>query len=203
MKEKQNKKGISRLFIIIFTAFCAILVILLFSNKVNKINNRQLTSNNPSIDQINQLKEYRSQDLKISFSYPKDWYVYEKDWSILLASYKTRIGENSSPRDSQLKIFIDIYSGGCYTEIEKNLKDPSCGEGGPSVKPNEIKSKEVVQKKNVVFYKYIVAYPTGKQVTFYLLEKIGGDKILQISKKPDLSQFEKEFMDIINSITFP
>ncbi len=142
---------------------------------------------------------YVSKDLKISFSYPKNWYMDEKDLSILIASYETRIGQNSQPNASQMKISIDRFSG-CHPTIEENLKDPACGEGGPQVKPNEIIFKEMKQISDAIFYKYIVKSSSGNQFTFYLLEK--GGKIIQISKRPDPSQYEKEFEEIVSSIRF-
>ena len=50
------------------------------------------------------------------------------------------------------------------------------------------------------FYIYTIEDSREEQQTYYYLQK--GDKILQISKEPDPSQFEKEFEEIINSITF-
>ncbi len=141
---------------------------------------------------------YTSQALKISFQYPKDWYVDEKDYSILLTSYKTRIGENMQPTNNQVRLDIDRFSG-CHISIEENLKDPACGEGGPS-KKSQILSKETRQTPGGTFYKYLILSSNGNKFTYYLLQK--GDKILQISKKPDPSQFKKEFDQIINSIEF-
>ena len=40
---------------------------------------------------------YTSKDLKISFQYPKNWHVDEKNYDILIASYSTKIGEGSIP----------------------------------------------------------------------------------------------------------
>ena len=143
--------------------------------------------------------QYLSKDLKISLSYPKGWFIQEKDFNILLASYETRIGQNSRPNTNQIKIFIDNFSG-CHPTIEENLKDPACGEGGPEIKPNEIISKEMKETSDATFYKYVVKSPSGNQFTFYLLEN--GDRVIQISKEPDPSQYEKEFEEIINSIKF-
>lgn len=148
---------------------------------------------------VSEFKSYTSKDLKISFELPKDWYVDEKDFSVLLTSYKTKIGENKQPIDNQLRLDIDRFSG-CHSSREENLKDPACGEGGP-MKKNQILSKDSKQtKQGATFYKYIVLSSSGNKFTYYLLQK--GDKILQISKKPDPSQFDKEFDKIINSIEF-
>ncbi len=150
--------------------------------------------------QILAADDYLSTDLKITLSYPGEWYIQEKDYSILISSYRTRIGENSRPSNDQAKIFIDNFNNGCHPTIEENLKDPGCGEGGPNIKPNEIFSKKVNQTPDGVFYKYITETPNGQRNTYYLLEK--GDRILKISKEPDPSDYEKEFEEIINSIKF-
>ncbi|MBI2621843.1 MAG: hypothetical protein HYW63_04355 [Candidatus Levybacteria bacterium] len=144
--------------------------------------------------------QHVSEDLKISLNYPRGWYIDEKDYDILLASYQTQIGDNSRPNSEQIKIFINKFNIGCHQDIEKDLMDPACGEGGPSVKPNEIISKEMKQFSGGAFYKYIIESPSGNQHTFYLLEN--SDRVLQISKEPDPSQHEIEFEEIINSIRF-
>src|SRR3989344_7237517 len=163
-----------------------------------------LKSNNPPpkpIENItisgSNLNNYTSKDLKISFNYPKDWSVDEKDYDIMVTSYKTKIGENKSPAENQIKIFIDNFNG-CHKTIEENLIDPACGEGGPTVKKNKILSKEMRETKGDTFYKYVVETPNNK-FTYYLLEK--NDKVLQISKQPDPSQFEREFDALVNSIS--
>jgi len=143
--------------------------------------------------------QHVSTDLEISLEYPRGWYVQEKDFNILLSSYETLIGQNSRPNADQIKIFIDNFSG-CHPTIEENLKDPACGEGGTGVKPNEIISKEMKKLPGGTFYKYVIGSPSGNQFTFYLLEN--GDRVLQISKEPDPSQYEKEFEEIVSSIKF-
>jgi hypothetical protein len=144
-------------------------------------------------------KTYQSEDLEISFEYPKDWFVSEKNLDIMVTSYLTVIGDNNQPTEDQLKFFINNFYG-CHETIDENLKDPACGEGGSKVKPNEILSKEVEDLNEAKFYKYLVKYPSGKQVKFYFLEK--GDRRLQIDKNPDPSKFEAEFENLINSIKF-
>ncbi len=141
-----------------------------------------------------------SKDLKISLSYPRGWYVDDRYHSILLTDYKTNQNKNDKPTLNQIEVNIDNFNAGCHTSIEENLKDPACGEGGPQVKPNEIIFKEVKQISDAIYYKYIVKSPSGNQFTFYLLEK--GDRVMQISKKPDPSQHEKEFEEIVSSIRF-
>ncbi|OGH48157.1 MAG: hypothetical protein A3A51_03970 [Candidatus Levybacteria bacterium RIFCSPLOWO2_01_FULL_39_10] len=153
-----------------------------------------------SLQQTGTVK-YISEDLKISFNYPNRWYVDEKDYDIILASYQTEIGDNSRPNSEQIKIFIDKFNIGCHQDIEKDLMDPACGEGGPEVPLNEIVSKETEDLPGGTFYKYIIKSPTSdEEFTFYLLEN--GDRILQISKEPDPSAYEEEFEEIIKSIRF-
>ncbi|MEX2028382.1 MAG: PsbP-related protein [Candidatus Curtissbacteria bacterium] len=144
------------------------------------------------------LKEYSSKDLKISFNYPKNWYVDEKDYDIMLTSYKTKIGENKQPNADEIKIFIDNFNG-CHDTLDENLIDPACGEGGTAVAKNKIISKESRSTPGGTFYKYLVQTP-NQQFTYYLLEK--GDRILDIEKHPDPSQYEKEFDELVNSIRF-
>ena len=148
--------------------------------------------------EIDKLKSYTSQDLKISFEYPQNWYIDEKDLDVMITSYRTRIGENKSPKENEIKIFIDNFNG-CHDTIEENLIDPACGQGGSTVKKNKILSKETRQTKGGTFYKYIVESP-NKNFTYYLFEK--GDKVLQIEKLPDPSKFEKEFEEIVSAIKF-
>ncbi len=144
------------------------------------------------------LNTYTSKDLKISFNYPKDWFVNEKDYDVMITSYKSKIGENKLPNENELMIFIDNFNG-CHGLIEENLVDPGCGEGGSNVKKNTILSKESHQTQSGTFYKYIIESPSNK-ITYYLLQH---DKsVLQIEKNPDPSQFEKEFEDLVNSIRF-
>lgn len=181
MKKKQKQKfgSLGLLIGVLFIGMVAYLVIAAVKNS--------------------QFKSYTSEALKISFQYPKDWYFDEKDYSILLTSYKTKIGENKQPLDNEIRLDIDRFSG-CHKTIEENLKDPACGEGGQFVKNNQILSKETKKTNHGIFYKYVTKTPNGVILTYFLLES--GDKIIQISKKPDPSQYEKEFDQIINSIEF-
>lgn len=163
------------------------------------LTSQPLVNISPSLEVKNdKLKTYTSKDLKISFKYPKDWNIDDRYQMILITNYATSLNRDDKPSDEQLEILMKSFSG-CHETIEENLKDPACGEGGKSVKKNQILSKETKQINDGTFYKYIVQTPNTK-LTFYLIEK--GDRVLQISKQPDPSQFEKEFEDIINSIEF-
>ena len=139
-------------------------------------------------------------DLKISLNYPKGWYIDDRYRSILLTDYETNQNKNDSPSPEQMEIYISEFSN-CFPTIEEDLKYPACGEGGPEVPLNEIVSRETEDLPGGTFYKYVVRSSTsGKEFTFYLLEN--DDRILQISKEPDPSQYEEEFEEIINSIRF-
>ena len=142
--------------------------------------------------------QHVSKDLKISLSYPNGWFIDDEDFSILLASYKTYIGQNSRPNPQQLKIFIDRFSN-CFPSIEEDLRYPACGQREDG-QANEIVFKEIKDKSGGTYYKYVTRTPEDKELVYYFLEK--GDKILQISKEPDPSQYEKEFEEIVNSIRF-
>ena len=150
-----------------------------------------------NVDNLN-LKNYTSKDLKISFQYPKDWYLDDRYLMILLTNYETNLNRDDTPVNNQVEILISNFKG-CHDTIEENLMDPACGEGGPSVPKNKILSKETRQTKGGTFYKYIVESP-NKNFTYYLFEK--GDKVLQIEKLPDPSKFEKEFEEIVSAIKF-
>lgn len=141
---------------------------------------------------------YTSQDLNISFNYPKDWHIDDRDMNLLLTNYPSSLNKDLKPTDNQLELFMSSFSG-CHPTVEENLKDPGCGEGGPSVKPNEIISKDYRQTAGGIFYKYTVKTP-NTQLTFYLLQN--GDRVLQLSKQPDPSEFETEFDQIVDSIKF-
>ncbi len=148
---------------------------------------------------LSTMKKYSSEDLKISFEYPDNWFVNEKNYFLIMTSYATKIGRNEQPTNSQIEVAIH-KPGGCHATIDENLKDPSCGEEGQDVKLNEIVSKETEDLNGIKFHKYIIKYPSGKEQRFYFLEK--GDRILQIDKNPDPSMFEKEFEETVKSIKF-
>lgn len=156
-------------------------------------------SEQKEITEDEQLKSYKSRDLKISFRYSKEWFLDEQYPMILLTNYKTNLNRDDKPNNDQIEILLSNFSG-CFSSIEENLIDPACGEGGLAVKKNEILSKETKQTSGGTFYKYLIATPKGNRLTYYLLEKDG--RVLQLSKQPDPSQFEKEFEEIIDSIEF-
>ena len=114
----------------------------------------------------------------------------------MITSYKTEIGENKPPKSNEAKIFIDNYSG-CFLTLEEDLIDPACGQG--KVK-NKIISKDIKQTPGGEFLKYTLDSYDENQRIQYFFQK--GEKILDIEKQPNPSQFEKEFDEIVNSIKF-
>lgn len=154
-----------------------------------------------SLNAINQnanVNTYTSQNLKISFKYPQNWYIEDEHPFLLVSNFKSSLHKNVKLQSNQIEVLISNFNG-CHKTIEENLIDPACGEGGLTVAKNKIMSKDVRQTPGGTFYKYMVQTPNN-QFTYYLLEKEG--RVLQIEKKPDPSQFGKEFEDIVNSIRF-
>jgi len=191
-----KQKGNILIIGLIVVAIALIAVVYIRINPVNTLQSQSTPSPSPQIDQDNQLKLYTSRDLKISFDYPKSWYVDEKDFDIMITSYKTKIGENKPPKSNEVKIFINNYSG-CFPTLEEDLIDPACGQG--KVK-NKIISKDVKQTPGGNFLKYTLDSYDENQRIQYFFQK--GEQILDIEKHPDPSQFEKEFEEIVNSIQF-
>lgn len=169
--------------LLILFAIILIGVVLL---KFNILNQTQL-SNTP----------YRSTDLKISFNYSKEWYIDDRDYNLLLTNYPTNQNRNEPPKTNQIEIQMHNASL-CQPTLDQDVLLGGCGEGVNT--KNEILSKDVKKVGDGLFTIYKIKYPTGKEATLYYLQK--DERILQISKKPDPSMFEKEFEEIINSIKF-
>jgi len=190
--DKFTRKGNSSLIIVILSAFLIIGVALYLALSTNV--KPQPIGSNPT-----DLQSYTSQDLGITFDYPKEWFVNEKGFDILITSYPTFFGENKITTNEQIELFIGFFSN-CFPDYEQDLLYPGCGEGGEESK-NTIVSKEGRSVQGGTFYKYVVKTPRNEEFIYYILYK--DDKnILRINKKPDPSQFEKEFEEIVNSIKF-
>ncbi|OGE02678.1 hypothetical protein A3G16_01730 [Candidatus Curtissbacteria bacterium RIFCSPLOWO2_12_FULL_41_16] len=197
-----NKKGNTSIILIII----AVLTIgILFYFKINKGTFMQLKQNpvptvQPSeqkkIIREDQLKSYTSQDLKISFRYQNGWYIEEEYPFVLISNFESSLHRNIDLQNNQVEIMIKEFSG-CFQTLEEDLIDPACGQG--KVK-NKIISKDVRQTPGGEFLKYTLESYDENQRTQYFFRK--GDKILDIEKHPDPSQFEKEFEDLVNSIQF-
>ena len=195
---KKDKKSLRIIILAAIAGLLFLFVLSIFKKPSQDLS--QQYSNQTQIQNTN-LITYTNQDLKISFQYLREWYVDDRYRKILLTNYETNLNRDDKPSNNQIEILVDEFSG-CHPDIEENLKDPACGEGGPSVQLNKILSKDVSQKKGGTFYTYVILSPDGREYTYYLLQKNNSDTILQISKQPDSSQFEREFENIINSITF-
>ena len=190
---------------IVILASSAIIIITVILVGVNssklqprKVARRSQTSSGDNAAN-SQLKTYTSKDLKITLEYPASWFLNEKDFDIMISSYGTKIGENSTPDSNQIKMFINIFSN-CFPNYEQDLIYPGCGEGGEGSK-NTIISKVGRVTQVGTFYEYIVRTPRKDEFVYYILYK-DDNNILQIEKHPDPSQYEKEFDDIVNSIKF-
>ena len=144
-----------------------------------------------------QTKTHTSEDLKLSFQYPKDWHVDDRYQKILLSNYQTSLNQNNQPQLGEIAITFK-HASLCQKTLDEDVLLGGCGEGKNS--KNEILSKTTKQVSAGSFITYAIRYPSGQGDTFYYLQQ--GDTILQISKQPDPSQFEKEFEAIINSIEF-
>ncbi|MEK7534725.1 MAG: PsbP-related protein [Patescibacteria group bacterium] len=194
MKNKENKKLLKIIIITVIVGVFILFVLVSLGKKPQPITQQYL--NQPRI-QNDQLKTHISQDLKISFQYPKDWYVDDRYRSILLTNYVTNLNRDDHPNLNQIEIIIDETSL-CQDSIEKNLIYGGCGENQKIL--NKILNKQTQNLSAGIFSKYTVQYPNNSQNTIYYLQK--DDQVLQISKQPDPSRFEKEFEELVNSIEF-
>jgi uncharacterized protein YxeA len=143
-----------------------------------------------------QLQSYSSQDLKISFKYPKAWYIDDEYPFVLISNFKSSLHQDVEVKDNQVEVFIKEFSG-CFPTLEEDLIDPACGQGKQK---NKIISKEVNETPDGEFLKYTLDSHDENQRIQYFFQK--GNRILDIEKRPDPSQFEEEFEEIVNSIKF-
>lgn len=151
-----------------------------------------------AIKSSNNLNTYISKDLKISLEYLKGWFVEDEYPFVLISNFKSSLHNNFQLKDDQIEILLWNKSL-CQDTIEKNLIYGGCGENQKVL--NVILNKEVkIIPSGNTYYKFLVQYPDKSETWSYYLGK--GEKVLQISKKPDPSQFEKEFEDLVNSILF-
>lgn len=169
------------------------MVILLFALLIGVAMYSKTNDKNSSAPEF---KKYTSQALKISFEYPKDWYVDDRYQMVLLTNYQTDLNRNDKPKEDQIKILISNFSN-CFPTLEGDLVNPACGQG--KIK-NTIISKEVRQTSGGEFIKYMLDSVDETQRVQYFFRK--EETILDIEKNPDPSQFEKEFDQIVSSIDF-
>lgn len=194
MGNKRNKKSLRIIITVVIFVVFILFVLISLSKKSQPLTQQYLKQ--PQIQNDN-FKTHTSQDLKISFEYPNDWYVDDRNYTVLLTNYLTSLNSNDHPNSNQIEIIIREASL-CQDTIEKNLIYGGCGENQKIL--NKILNKQIQALSSGAFYKYTVQYPGHPEQMFYFLQK--GDNILKLSKQPDPSQFEKEFDDIVNSITF-
>jgi len=195
MGNKRNKKSLRIIITVVIFVVFILFVLISLSKKSQPLT--QQYSNQPQIQNAN-FKTHTSQDLKISFKYPKDWHIDDRYRKVLITNYETNLNRDDKPNRNQIEIVLNEFSN-CFKTLDEDMIKPACGEGGPTSK-NTIISKKSREIREGTFYKYVVKQSNGENITLYFLQN--GNKILQLSKQPNPSQFEKEFDDIVNSITF-
>lgn len=194
MKMKLNNKLTIKYIVIVFIVLIVVSIVLVLKNIYKTFPG---FIDLPMKNQVNNVNTHTSQDLKISFQYPKLWYIDDRYHIILLTNFRTNQNQNDSPNSNQIEVTIN-NANLCQKTIDEEIIKGGCGEAnGASTK---ILEKHMQELASGVFYVYKIKDPQEKQQIWYYLQN--GDRILQISKEPDPSQFEKEFMNIINSITF-
>ncbi len=194
-----NQSGKVVLVLVLFILLASVGGYLYFSSVNKDIKTEQTVEETRSTEVTNAEQSdqsYTSGDLKISFKYPNSWVIDDRYFEILIASFDTNLNTNKIPDANEVEIIIH-NARGCHETIDENLEDPSCGEADGR---NVIISKETEDLNGMMFYKYLVKYPSEKEQEFYFLEK--GDRILQIDKNPDPFMFEEEFNNIVKSIKF-
>lgn len=193
-KKRKTKKSHNLLYVIVIFVVLLIIALLLIGNKKNT---QPDALNQQIITQAPQFKTHTSQDLNISFRYPIKWSIDDRYNIILLTNYETDLNRNDSPNDDQIELTIN-NANLCQKTLDEEIIKGGCGEA--NMVPTEILNKQQMNLTSGIFYIYTIKNPQGKQQIWYYLQS--KDRILQISKEPDPSQFEKEFDEIVNSITF-
>lgn len=141
--------------------------------------------------------QHVSKDLKISLSYPKGWYIDDRYRSILLTNYQTNQNRDDKPTESQIRVMISNASL-CQQSLDQEVLRGGCREGEDT--ENQILAKKVKNLQSGSFITYRIRYPIGQEDIWYYLQS--QNRIIQISKEPDPSKYEKEFEEIVNSIRF-
>ena len=141
--------------------------------------------------------QHVSKDLKISLSYPRRWYIDDRYRTVLVTNYETNLNQNITSGNQQIEIQINNASL-CQKSAEEDLIFGGCGEGQKVL--NKILNKESKKLSSGTLQVFRVQYPDSSEKTIYYIQN--KNRILQISKRPDQSNYEKEFEEIINSIRF-
>lgn len=145
----------------------------------------------------NKMAKHTSDDLKISLNYPKGWFIDDRYRTILVTNYETNLNKDTTPNKQQIEIQINNASL-CQRSAEEDLILGGCGEGQKVL--NKILNKKNKKLSSGALQVFRVQYPDNSEKTVYYLQN--KNRILQISKRPDQSEFEKEFEEIVNSIRF-
>lgn len=195
MKKKSPSKRTIKKIVIVFIALSllAILSLFLYYLNVNQQEQRHYVS-----DAKSKYINYSSMDMGLALKYPENWFIDDRYGMILLANYKTDLNKVSIKKPGN--IIINIYSEEiCDMSLDEQIQLGRCyAEGNWS--PTDIIDKQISELSSGVFYKYTIKHPQGEKQIIYYLQK--GDRMLKISKEPDTSVFDKEFVEIINSINF-
>ncbi len=194
MRSKENKKSLKIIIAVIVGVFVLFALISL-SKRPQPLTQQYL--NQPKI-QNTQLKTHTSQALKISFQYPKDWYVDDRYRKVLITNYKTNLNRDDKPSKDQMEIVLNEFSN-CFKTLDEDMINPACGEGGLT-KKNKIVSKTIKEVHGGSFYRYSIVTYSNQDLIYYFVQK--GNRNIRISKQPDPSKFEKEFEELVGSIEF-
>lgn len=143
------------------------------------------------------MAKHVSKDLRISLSYPRGWYIDDRYRTILVTNYETNLNKDTTPNKQQIEIQIN-NDPLCQKSTEEDLIFGGCGEGQKVL--NKILNKKNKKLSSGTLQVFRVQYPDSSEKTVYYLQN--KNRILQISKRPDPSQYEKEFEKIVNSIRF-
>lgn len=140
---------------------------------------------------------YTSKELNIAFTYPDNLFVKALSDRIIITNYKLGATNNYRPQEYEIEIQIAVID--CGIELDEQVRLNGCG-AQANWKPTKILHKEVEELSSGTLSTYIILPPSSPEAVRYFLQK--ENQVLEISKEPRDSYFEKEFSQIINSITF-
>lgn len=199
MKKNKQKATINKKVFIIITFILILFLILFFIfNKSGKNKGENLYDKTSNAELSPKFKTHLSDDLKISFQHPSDWYITDKYFNILLTNYKHNINNNYRPKNNEIEIQINKMNE-CQITLDEQIQIGNCFAEGDWL-PTKILNKQIKELPSGTLYIYTILPPSETQRNRYILQN--GDRLLEISKQPHPSVFEKEFEEIINSIEF-
>lgn len=130
--------------------------------------------------------------------YPHSWYLNESYSDVVVTNYPYTPHNNYIPQSDDIKIEMSEVVF-CSETLDQDIISWGCGEGNQVA--NTILDKKIRKVKGGTFLLYTVLSPqTGREQRLYYLQN--DKRLLQISKRPDSSKFDKEFELLISSITF-